>query len=141
MSADQLNLLDCPESLSPRLKWMRERNVSTGENLNLHLPWEAWIGEYPDSSEDVIHACAANRLSCGETEELALYALAECNGWSLWNDFRDISTPALETLPAHAVTPCPVCKLMVKTSGDGARIGVHRRQSHVCKGTGRAINE
>lgn len=132
---------DLPPVLSPRLKWLEEKGVKTGHRETLHLPWEAWIGEYPVTPDEVIQAASSNRLTCALTEDEAVASLAERNGWKLWNEDYDASKTALETIPDHGLVPCPVCKHMVyfMHAENGSKIGHHRRHGRECKGTGRVV--
>ena len=82
-------LFDLPICESPRLKWIRERNVSTKLNENVQpgdedefsvetiYPWCAYVGTPDFPRPDAGY---------GNTEEEAIVDLAKLKGWRLWNE-------------------------------------------------------
>ena len=82
-------LFDIPICESPRLKWMRERKVSTHFNKDVQLgdedefsgetiyPWCAFTGEPKFPRLDAGY---------GNTEHESIVALAILKGWKLWNE-------------------------------------------------------
>lgn len=77
---------ELPPVLSPRLKWMQEHGVQTRETPEHHLRWEAWIGEYPETPDEVITASVQCRIIAADSEKEAIAGIAELNGWKLWNE-------------------------------------------------------
>ena len=96
MSVEQLTLLDAPETLSPRLAWMREHDVKTRELLtdgqedeltgNSGPLWAAWHGDEPTTIVTRSRAQMLARYVLATTEQGAVDRLAERNGWKLWNE-------------------------------------------------------
>lgn len=78
------------QSLSPRLRWMRNHRISTRKNPNLsddEEPFEAWIGDFEEAVLDVAeHGEYSKLLKPGSTIHDALVRLAKANGWRLWNE-------------------------------------------------------
>ena len=81
------DLFDIPETLSPRLKWMRENNIDAQEcetngysfdRLVTRPQWVAW------SKKKATKAVA--RYEFGDTEDDAIVALAKKLGLKLWNE-------------------------------------------------------
>ena len=82
-------LFDLPETKSPRLKWMDEKNVSTHFNKDVQAgdedefsgepirPWAAFVGESRFPRPDA---------GFGDTEHEAIVDLAIKKGWKLWNE-------------------------------------------------------
>lgn len=70
-------LFTIPESLSPRMKWMREHDVHTRICNDEEDPWTAWTGEEAE-------AIPAGRFSVGVDENQAIERLATFRGWNLW---------------------------------------------------------
>ena len=82
-------LFNMPVCESPRLKWMREHNVSTRFSKNIKVgeedecsgeslfPWAAFVGEpkFPRPG-----------VGFGNTEHEAIVELSIRKGWKLWNE-------------------------------------------------------
>lgn len=69
MTNEPDQLFDVPETLSPKLKWMRKHNIETGELENDDGDkWTAWL--QPDGGGIPSTFCG------GQTEEEALVSLA-----------------------------------------------------------------
>jgi len=77
---------DLPPVLSPRLRWLHEHDVKTRQTPEHHLTWEAWIGDYPETVDDILAASVQGRIIAADSEEEAVASLAELNGWKLWNE-------------------------------------------------------
>ena len=88
------------ESLSPRLRWMREKGVHT-RYISEESMWlaglgsirvddgqlycgESWWGDVESLHE--YPPCGESSLWSGETEEEAIANLAAAKGWRLWNE-------------------------------------------------------
>jgi len=94
--SDQLSLLDVPETLSPRLVWMLEKDVKTvlllADGVECELTgrdgplWACWYGEAPETHAQESAAVMKSRLCYATTEEDAITRLAQRNGWKLWNE-------------------------------------------------------
>lgn len=94
MSADEL--FPTPETLSPRLVWMRRHEIKTLHRDDLPEKagqWEAYIGDYQTAVDKTINDTEARfypdespYLAWGETEEDAVLELAKNNQWKLWNE-------------------------------------------------------
>jgi hypothetical protein len=65
-------LFTIPETLSPRLAWMRDNGISTRE-IQVLVPQKAWQAE------------GASVFSTAENEQDALVSLARKMGIRLWN--------------------------------------------------------
>ena len=84
-------LFAVPETLSPRLEWMRGHDVrthlqeSTGDDW---LPWSAWFPDQDWDSETP--TCydpeAEAAVGFGKTEMDAIVELAKRHGIKLWNE-------------------------------------------------------
>lgn len=67
-------LFDLPESLSPRLRWMREHDVQTRfESHPVTAEWQRWIAWIPQRE---------SLRGWGATEEDAVRELAEIHGYA-----------------------------------------------------------
>ncbi len=94
MSGD--TLFDVPESLSPRLAWMRKHGIQTLKRDDLPCEagrWEAYVGDYEAAVTKTINDSDARfypdespHLAWGQTEEEAVMELAQNNEWPLWNE-------------------------------------------------------
>lgn len=71
------DLFPVEESLSPRLRWLREHDVVTWRTEGCKMPWSA------SHSQD-IKTTARTRFGEGDTEDEAIVALARANKWPLW---------------------------------------------------------
>jgi hypothetical protein len=82
------NLFDIPETPSPRLKWIAEKQVRTHHHAQSEPAWSAWLpsqdfgptwsGCYdPAQEDDVGH---------GDTEDEAIVELARKLNLKLWNE-------------------------------------------------------
>lgn len=66
-------------TLSRRLKWMRDHDISMGEIMfSEDEPWIAWVG--------VLESGPSGNFAQASNEHDALIALAKANGWKLWNE-------------------------------------------------------
>ena len=82
-------LFEIPVSESPRLKWIRTRDVRTHFNKDIEIgeeeefsgdtlyPWCAFTGGYRFPRPDAGY---------GNTEDEAIVSLAKLKGWRLWNE-------------------------------------------------------
>ena len=90
-------LFSIPQTLSPRLKWLKKHAVHThfdegvtpGEECEVSgerlYPWCALTGEVQTNIADAIFA-EEGRVGYGDTEDDAIYDLATKRGWRLWNE-------------------------------------------------------
>jgi hypothetical protein len=69
-------LFAVPESLSPRLRWMRRHGITTRRND---------ITETPSANWEAYQACSGD-WEPGDTEHDAIANLAEALGIRLWNE-------------------------------------------------------
>jgi hypothetical protein len=88
-------LFSLPETLSPRLEWLREKNVQTkrfpfitpgdeDEFGNDLFPWYAWTsGSHGETTFE--NSAPLNRAG-GNTEQEAIRNLAVKREWRLWNE-------------------------------------------------------
>lgn len=76
--AEQFDLFQVEESLSPKAKWMNEHGVRVYHNPDMTIPFIAYlkIGQ-GDSGLEYFHK--------GHTEDEALEGVAEKAGVKLWN--------------------------------------------------------
>jgi hypothetical protein len=89
-------LFDLPESLSPRLSWMRDRRVRT--HFSQHIgkggdPWCAWLPSN-DAFPELVDGVPNDPAACGygQTEAAAVEHLAAIKGVVNWsNMFLDRS--------------------------------------------------
>ncbi len=88
-------LLNVPECLSPRLKWLNEHNVQTIACLGVSVgdedefgndmwPWYAWTNHTMPPFPSGQGPGMFNRG--GATEHEAIVNLAIWQGWKLWNE-------------------------------------------------------
>lgn len=77
------DLFDIPETLSPRLKWMREHGIVAQfyslDSMPPKTGWQAWV---PMSTENAWPQATA----FGDTEDEAIVALAKKLNLKLWNE-------------------------------------------------------
>lgn len=85
-------LFAMPETPSPRMVWLRDKNVRTHRNDGVSAGdeceftgepiavWCAFIGEPP------VGIRAEGFLGFGDTEDDAIADLAKKRGWKLWNE-------------------------------------------------------
>ncbi len=86
-------LFDLPESLSPRLSWMRDRQVRTHYAPHIGKggdPWCAWLplnDAFPDDPQ-IAGSLPNDPGACGygQTEEAAVEDLAAINGVVNWSN-------------------------------------------------------
>ncbi len=76
-------LFKTPETLSPRLAWMREKDVKTREAEG---DWAAYIGDPPHDRYSLAMMKHRKEIALGDSEEEAIFALAKAQGWTLWNE-------------------------------------------------------
>lgn len=92
----QENLFDVPETLSPRLAWLKKHEIKTLHRDDLSDEagrWEAYVGEYQFAIDETFadresgfYPDESPFLAWGETEDDAILELAKNNGWKLWNE-------------------------------------------------------
>ncbi len=83
-------LFEMPVSLSPRLAWMRQHEVTT----HYHKPgmfgddegWSAFIGSWDEITGNCVEMEEQGRLCYGHSEQEAVERLAKGQGWRLWNE-------------------------------------------------------
>ena len=83
-------------SKSPRLLWLESHGIRTLYRDDLPAKagrWEAFVGDYEKAVEETLlsthtdfYTYESHFLAWGETEEDAILALAENNGWPLWQN-------------------------------------------------------
>lgn len=78
-------LFPVKESLSPRLKWMREHEIQSYECPVDEDPWCAVVVPKGQTFGDVVSRCREDDLGYGDTENEALIALAQKLNIPLWN--------------------------------------------------------
>lgn len=71
------DLFDIPETLSPRLKWMREHSMAT------ELIADKWLAEVAHYQDGIL--VFLDRAN-GDTEDEAIVALAKKLNLKLWNE-------------------------------------------------------
>lgn len=74
------DLFPTTKTLSPRLAWIKKRDVrtlNTGGDIDGDNPWVAWIGDAMPPE-----GCYGE----GDTEHDAITHLAKRQGWPLWNE-------------------------------------------------------
>ena len=80
-------LFDLPECPSPRLRWMKEHEITTLHSPQMEEePWCAYVGVLSDILRECILMETDGRLCYGDTEQEAVERLARAQGWKLWNE-------------------------------------------------------
>jgi hypothetical protein len=79
-------LFEVPESLSPRLKWMRNHEVRTRFAEHLQLPWCAWTDNDDDWDQPGGMLNDPEACGLGTTEIEAVEDLARALGVVNWED-------------------------------------------------------
>lgn len=73
-------LFDVPETLSPRLKWMREHGINTHYSPcedNEWEPWSAFKGTFEDIADRVCEMEENGEFVTGHSEEEVLWKLSQ----------------------------------------------------------------
>ena len=81
-------LFDLPESPSPRLKWIAEKQVRTHNHPQSEPPWSAWLPsqDYSSTWPCCYDPLQEDMVGQGDTEDEAIIALAKKLNLKLWNE-------------------------------------------------------
>lgn len=80
-------LFDIPETLNPRLAWMRKTGVQVFFNEGLDRPWECWTGNRDEAIDDeAFNGIFGDKMGTGPDEDAAITDWARKNNVKLWNE-------------------------------------------------------
>lgn len=99
-------LFDVPETLSPRLAWMKKHGVMTYKSPDFEPeedPWCAWLPE--NNMEELGLPEDLEQCGLGQTEDEAITALAVLHNIRLWNE-PQLSPASGDASGSPAVAKC-----------------------------------